>query len=186
MRFLQFLFGFPLILGGAVTVSAHPVPEVPIWGCFEEDGTTRLEVLIDPRSFSDDPEGEPYLVKRTFDLMDDGEREELKQAAKKLMEDTVAFYFEPTGEVTPAFEFVFTGLERKPLSDSEDPVMLFGVWETSLPDETQGYRIEALPEGELSVVFRNEVGGKEVERWQSLFPGEDSFVLDVTNLSKDS
>ncbi|MEM7145248.1 MAG: hypothetical protein AAF591_08925 [Verrucomicrobiota bacterium] len=172
------------IVAGVTPAWGHPVPDVPIWGSFEEDGSVRLEVLIDPRSFTDDPEGEPHLFKRTFDLMDKGERKELTKAAQKYMEDTVAFYFEPAGKVTPQFEFVFTGEAWKPLSDSEDPVMLSGVWTTKLPKGAQGYRIEALPEGELSVVFKNKLGGKVVERWQTLFPGEKSFVLDLTEFLK--
>jgi hydrogenase/urease accessory protein HupE len=166
-----------------VNAAGHAVPDVPVRGYFESDGTGRIEIEVDTRCFSDDPTGEPYLVKRTLDLMTEEEREELREEARELIRKTIAFYFEPLGRVAPEFEFEFTSHGRAVLADSEDPVMVTGEWKTTLPAGLQGYRIEALPAGELSVVFQNELDGQTVERFQVLFPGENSYLLNLTRFT---
>jgi hypothetical protein len=175
-----------LTLGLLAGAAGHAVPDVPVRGFFESDGSGRIEVEVDTRCFSDDPEGEPYLVKRTLDLMTEEEREALWEEARELIRETIAFYFEPLGRVAPEFEFEFTSHGKAALSDDEDAVMVTGVWKTTLPAGLQGYRIEALAAGELSVVYQNELDGEVVERLQVLFPGENSFVLDLTRFTAEA
>jgi hypothetical protein len=70
-----------------------------------------------------------------------------------------------------------------PLTKLDDPVMITGEWRTRLPQGLEGYRIKALPGGALSVLFINHLGGQALERVAVLFPGETSFLLDLTQLT---
>jgi hypothetical protein len=70
-------------------------------------------------------------------------------------------------------------MENAPLKHAEDPVMLTGTWKGKIPAGTTGYSIKALQTGTLSVLYHNTALGKKLERYQILFPGETSYVLDL-------
>ncbi|CAN5135644.1 hypothetical protein BH23VER1_BH23VER1_34160 [soil metagenome] len=163
-------------------VLAHPVPDVPVRGHFMEGGAMRIDVEIDTRCLEDDPENTPYLTKAIFESMDERAKTGLIKQAGAFLKATTAFHFEPSGQVEPSFSFRFTTHGAKPLEKPDDPVMITGSWETKLPEGTDGYRIEALPAGKLSVVFLNYVRGKQVPRLHVLFPGEASYTLDVSEI----
>ncbi len=162
---------------------AHPVPDVPVRAAFEADGSAVIQVEIDPRSFSEDPLNEPYLQNWVLEEMTAAERAELTAQAAALIANTVEFQFEPLGQIVPKFTFAFTTHGGEPLKKIDDPVMLLGTWRTTLPEGLQGYRIRALPAGNLSVLFLNKIRGTQVKRMQVLFPGEDSYILDLTGLT---
>jgi hypothetical protein len=66
--------------------------------------------------------------------------------------------------------------------------VLVGSWKTTLPKGLSGYRIESLKLADpaaipMNVNFLNFLGGRQVERYAVLFPGETSFVLDLTGLA---
>ncbi len=85
---------------------------------------------------------------------------------------------------TSSFEFTTHGAQ--PLLKPDDVVVLTGTWRTTIPAGLQGYRIKALEAGKLSVLFLNTIGGKSVERIAALFPGETSFLLDLTAMQASS
>ncbi|QIF05273.1 HupE/UreJ family protein [Roseimicrobium sp. ORNL1] len=109
----------------------------------------------------------------------------LAQAATFVKDTTVDFHFEPSGAFTPEFKFEFTTLNAQPLTKDEDPVMMTGNWSGPVPAGSQGYRIVAKPEGKLSVLFLNNLRGKEVSRMMVLFPKEKSFLLDLIGNSHE-
>jgi hypothetical protein len=96
----------------------------------------------------------------------------------------VALFLEPLGQVTPTFVYDFH--VQKGADETEDQgeevMVISGTWETTIPAGISGYRIKALEAGNLSVQFLNEVRGQAVERMQVLFPGEQSFTLDLAGL----
>jgi hypothetical protein len=111
------------------------------------------------------------------------EKDELVAKARDRMARFVELRFEPLGKVQPEFAFRFTGHGDKPLEGNEDPVMVTGEWRTKVPAGIEGYRVTALPGGGLSVVVVNHLRGKPVERVHVLFPGETSYLLDLTGLT---
>jgi hypothetical protein len=60
-----------------------------------------------------------------------------------------------------------------------------GNWSGTVPTGSKGYHILARPEGKLSVLFLNNLRGKEVSRTNVLFPKEKSFVLDLIGNSHE-
>jgi len=182
-----FNWSFPglalLFLCCAVDLSAHAVPDIPVQAFFEADGTCLIRVEVDPRCFATDPEKEPFLQNWVLERMTPAEKETLVAKARELVARSVELRFEPIGKVQPELAFRFTSHGDKPLQATADPVMVTGEWRTKIPAGLEGYRIKALPGEKLSVVMVNHLRGKPVERIHVLFPGETSYLLDLTGLT---
>lgn len=167
----------------AVDLRAHAVPDIPVQAFFEADGSCLIRVEVDPRCFAADPEKEAYLQNWVLERMTPAEKDALIGKARELVARSVELRFEPIGTVQPDLAFRFTSLGDKPLQATEDPVMVTGEWRTKIPAGLEGYRIKALPGEKLSVVMVNHLRGKPVERIHVLFPGETSYLLDLTGLT---
>lgn len=179
--FRPFFAAFSLVLAVALPALtlAHPIPDVPVRADFAEDGTWTLQVEVDPRCFEPDPNVALSVTNADFALLPEDKREKLKVQAQAYVKKAVEIVLDPPTKVEPAFDFVFTSHENAALKTPEDVVVLTGTWKSRLPAGTTGYSIKALPEGTLTVLYHNTALGKKVERWQALFPGETSFVLDL-------
>jgi len=106
-------------------------------------------------------------------------KEQLKTTARDYVKRVVEIVLDPAALVNPEFVFEFTTHENAPLKTPEDVVVLTGTWKTKVPAGTTGYSIKALPAGTLSVLYHNTALGKKLDRFQILFPGESSYVLDL-------
>jgi len=179
--FLSVFLVFAFVAG----VNGHPTPDIPVRAYFESDGSARIQIEVDLRLFDEKPEEELYLQSWTLKKTSEKEKVELIAKAAKYIKKVVEFRFEPLGSFNPEFKFSFTTLGGEPFKKLEDPLVLTGIWETTVPSGIQGYQIKALPEGEFSVMFVNTLKGEKVERFQSLFPGEDSFILDLSGIGSD-
>jgi len=165
---------------------AHPLPDVAVRSHFEQEGDWMLQIEIDPRSFEPDPNVAPYLTNADLGVTPVEQREKLKAKAREYVQRVVEVVLDPVAEVKPEPAWEFTAAENVPLKQPEDPVMLTGTWRTKLPAGTTGYSIKALPTGTLSVLYHNTALGKKVERFQILFPGETSYVLDLKTFTPRS
>ncbi len=182
---------FPLpvvsgLLALAAPLIAHPLPDVAFRAHFEENGGWTLQAEIDPRSFEPDPNVAPYLTKADLEFTPPEQQAKLKATAGDYIQRVVKVVLDPAVAVKPEFAWEFTTMENAPLKEPEDPVMLTGTWRGMIPAGTSGYSIEALPEGTLSVLYHNTALGKKVERYQILFPGESSYVLDLKSFTPRS
>lgn len=166
-------------LGGLAPLLAHPVPDVPVRADFAHDGSWTLQVEIDPRCFEEDPNVALSVTKADLATFPQERQQMLKTQAADYVKKVVEILLDPPVPVNPAFEFEFTTHENAPLKAPEDVVVMTGTWKTKVPEGTTGYSIKALPAGTLSVVYHNTALGKKLDRMQILFPGEDSFVLDL-------
>lgn len=162
---------------------AHPLPDIPVRASFEENGSCRIQVEVDPRCFEADPNKAPSLWYEELKNLPEADQTALKTKAHAYILQAAAFSFEPMGRLVPEFVFEFTTHGGKPLVESGDIVVLTGTWKPTIPAGIQGYRLHALPTGTMSVLFLNKLKGAEVERMQVLFPGESSYLLDLTGLS---
>lgn len=160
-------------------IFAHPVPDIPVFTSFSGD-TATVTIEIDPRSFTEDPETEPYTFHNAFRITPEEKKEKLKVQGQELVDRTIGFVFSPEKKVKPVLEFSFAGIDGAPLKGDDDPVMLIGTAEFKVPKGATGYQVVADGSGRLSVVFKNEIDGKKVERINVLFPGEESYLLDLS------
>ena len=158
---------------------AHPVPDIPVFSTFDKE-TVTIEVIIDPRSFNEDPEGKPYMHNSELGFKDGAEKQKLKDKGQDLIDCTVVFKFAPGKTLKPVFSFDFIGLDKTELKQDTDPVLLIGLATVEIPDGATSYQIIADESGALSVIFRNMLKGEEVDRYMVLFPGESSFELDIS------
>lgn len=168
-----------LLLALVSPVLAHPIPDVPVRADFAQDGSWTLQVEVDPRCFEDDPNVALSVLRGDLATFSPERQQKLKTQAAEYIKKVVEIVLDPPVPVSPAFEFEFTTHDNAPLKTPEDVVVLTGTWKTKVPEGTTGYSIKALPAGTLSVVYHNTALGKKLDRMQILFPGEESFVLDL-------
>jgi hypothetical protein len=173
---------------------SHPVPDLPVRSHFHTGGGVEIRVEVDPRAFEADPEKVDYFQKEKIESLSAGEVQQMKAKADVFVGQRLRFLFDPVGELKPAFTWEFQKLgdggvpfetdDKTLLKGSE--TVLVGWWKTSIVAGMTGYRVEALsltPEKmgmDLNVKFLNFIGGRQVERYAVLFPGETSFTLDLT------
>lgn len=182
--FSVFVLAIAILGGLATALLAHPEPDIPVRSQFAKDGTCLVTIELDPRCFVAEPITQPYTVKRALDAMTPERKAELKTRAGDLIKSSVEFLFEPAGKVEPAFEVDFGGIAEAPLKTEEDPVMLICKWKTKTPSGATGWRLQATKAAKFAVVFRNYIEGVEQPRFSVLFPGEKSFLLELTGGAK--
>ena len=180
------LFLLPFLL--AVVAEGHPVPDVLVRSYFTSSGEAEIRVEVDPRSFEAHPEEHEYLEKSAAESVDKTALETMGQTASSFLAGRVRFILEPIGEVKPEFVWSFAKLGDGPLENPDDPAVLVGSWKTQMPQGLAGFRIESITLTDpaaipMNVVFLNHLDGKQVERYAVLFPGEKSFLLDLTGLA---
>ena len=169
----------------AGSAHAHPVPDILVRSFFARDGQAEIRVEVDPRSFEANPEEHDYLEKSALAA---SSLAAMGGQAERFLASRVNFQFEPLGQVKPEFVWTFAKLGDGPLENPDDPAVLVGSWKTTLPKGLSGYRIESLKLSDpaaipMNVVFLNHLDGKQIERYAVLFPGEKSFLLDLTGLA---
>ena len=183
-----------LVLALAASVWSHPVPDLPVRSHFNPGGGAEIRVEVDPRCFEADPEKVNYFQKDKIESLSGEEIKQMKERADVFIRERLRFLFDPIGEVKPEFVWEFQKLgdggvpfetdDKALLKGSE--TVLVGSWKATVVAGMTGYRIEALamtPEkmgAPLNVMFLNFIGGRSVERYAVLFPGETSFTLDLT------
>lgn len=173
---------------------AHPVPDLPVRSHFAVGGTAEIRVEVDPRCFERDPEKVNFYQRESIEKMSTDEVKQMKARADVFVSERLRFFFDPVGELKPAFTWDFKKLgdghvpfetDDKELLKGNETVLV-GSWKTTVVNGMTGYRIEALPLTPekmgipLNVMFLNFIGGRQVERYAVLYPGEKSFTLDLT------
>lgn len=164
-------------------LQAHPTPDIPVKAVFVTGGSCTLVVEVTPRLFDPDPEKATPLINLLYRTLSDARKNELRAAAAKLVPQHVEFFFEPLGQVLPAFEFEFTGEGQKPLQEDDENVVLTGSWTMPIAAGLTGWKLRAVPNRLWSVVFQNVIDGAVHPRVAVLFPGETSYTLDLTTLN---
>lgn len=179
MKNAAFFLLLPVLLALATPCLAHPLPDVPVRADFAQDGAWTLQVEVDPRCFEPDPNVALSVTNADLALFTAERKEQLKATARDYVKRVVEVVLDPAAQVNPEFIFEFTTHDNAPLKTPEDIVVLTGTWKTKVPVGTTGYSIKALPAGTLSVLYHNTALGKKLDRFQILFPGESSYVLDL-------
>lgn len=173
-----------LLFSLATLLQAHPIPDIPVRTSFDADGSCTIRVEVDPRCFEADWESETYLLHiQMTKLMSAADTDALKARSNAFIQRGLEFFLEPQGQIKPDFTWAFTTLGGGPLVNIDDPVMVTGTWTTKVPPDALGYSIRATKTVKFAVNFENTLRGHAVERVAVLFPGEKSFVLDLTGKS---
>jgi hypothetical protein len=173
---------------------AHPEPDVPVRSSFGPDGSVTIRVEIDPRCFTRDPLNEPYLENAAMQALPEKEKAELFSKAEKFITEFIEFRALPAGVLRPAFKMKFTTFQNKELvwnaarpaentaATAQTPVVITAEWKIDASGWT-GYQIKSSSKTRLGVQFINHLNGKS-QRLNVLFPGEESYTLDLTEWAK--
>lgn len=156
---------------------------IPIQASFDQNGRTIVQVEIDLRALED---GNPNTVSlKTYGLLknvSEAQRTEWKARAKTLVENNLDFRFEPFGATTPDFKYEFTSGDGAPLKEDYDVVVITATWQATVPPGATGYSIHARDICPFPLFIANTLLGKRMDRTETLYAGNTSFVLDLTHL----
>ena len=170
----------------ATSAVAHPIPEVPIRSYFEAGGKAVIKVEVDTRVLDAEPEKAKYLFNEDLQKMSETDKANLVERSKAYAKANLEFFFLPLGQVTPEFTWKITGEVDSELTKPDQPVMVTGTWTTAVPAGMAGYQVKANESCKLGVYIHNFINGTPLERLAVLFPGEKSYVLDLTAVTGSS
>ena len=165
---------------------AHPIPDIPVIGSFERNGSASITIEVDPRCFAEDPEEVPFLQKEAFDKLGAQEKKELADKARTLMQKALRVRFGSEEWFFPEFRFDFLTKEHETIVLDGKVIVIRGIFERNLNAETASYQIKAMDAAPYDLVFTNVVDGKPLRRVNVLWPDEESFVLDLAPLLAES
>jgi hypothetical protein len=156
----------------------HPIPDIPILGSFNSDGNSSIIIEIDPRSFAEDPESIPFITANAFKDFPDSNKTELLLKAQEMIRNAFDLRFGETSWFLPDFDLNFTEKDAGDLSE-DNIVVIKGRHDTFLESNSTFYQIRAKEEAPYDLIFTNQIDGKPQRRVNVLFPGEESFKLDL-------
>lgn len=165
---------------------AHPIPDLPVIGSFERNGSASITIEVDPRCFAEDPEEVPFLEKEAFAKLNSEEKKALTDQARNLIQKALRVRFGSEEWFFPEFRFEFLAKEHETIILDGDIVVLRGTYQRTLPSHLKTYQIKALESADYDLIFTNIVDGKPFKRVNVLWPGEESFALDLPSVLPES
>ena len=176
MKFLKTSLLIPLL---SALLHGHPIPDIPVIGKFNSDGTSSIYIEIDTRSFAEDPEQVPFLTNSAFKQLSDSNKTDLILQAKSMIENALQLRFGDNDWYLPEFEFDFVEQDGGDLSE-ENILVLQGQYDISLDNNSGFYQIRSQDEAPYDLIFTNQINGKPQKRVNVLFPNEESFKFDLS------
>jgi hydrogenase/urease accessory protein HupE len=154
---------------------AHPIPDLPVFGSFDDNGTSKILIEIDPRGFAEDPEAESFLTSDTLNDFNISERNDLLEQAKGLIKKSLLIRLNEEPWNLPEFEYGFS--EPRMVEFSDAPIILLEATAKLSRETNATYQIKAKESAPLDLIFTNRLNGIPHRRVNVLFPGEESFAL---------
>ncbi len=176
---MKFLITSLLITLLSALLHGHPIPDIPVIGKFNSDGSSSIYIEIDTRSFAEDPEQVPFLTNSAFKQLSDSNKTDLILQAKSMIENALQLRFGDNDWYLPEFEFDFVEQDGGDLSE-ENILVLQGQYDISLDNNSGFYQIRSQDEAPYDLIFTNQVNGKPQKRVNVLFPNEESFKFDLS------
>lgn len=154
---------------------AHPIPDLPVFGSFDNNGTSNILIEIDPRGFAEDPEAESFLTSDNLNDFNISERNDLLKQAKGLVKKSLLIRLNEEPWNLPEFEYGFS--EPRMVEFSDAPIILLEATAKLSRETNATYQIKAKESAPLDLIFTNRLNGIPHRRVNVLFPGEESFAL---------
>jgi len=166
MKFLKTSLLIPLL---SALLHGHPIPDIPVIGKFNSDGSSSIYIEIDTRSFAEDPEQVPFLTNSAFKQLSDSNKTDLILQANSMIENALQIRFGDNDWYLPEFEFDFVEQDGGDLSE-ENIFVLQGQYDIFLDDNSSFYQIRSKETAVYDLVFINQINGKPQKRVNVLFP----------------
>jgi hydrogenase/urease accessory protein HupE len=170
-----------LLLSTFALLNGHPIPDIPVIGDFDQNGSSVITVEIDTRSFADDPEEVPMLSGPAFDKLTAEEKRDLLLEGKNLISEALLIRFDEKEWFLPDFEYDFEKKIGGNTVEESDTFIIRGYARRKLSSGSKSYQIRAKETAAYDIIFTNRLNGIPQKRVNVLFPGENSFTLDLTN-----
>jgi hypothetical protein len=170
-----------LLLSTFALLNGHPIPDIPVIGDFDQNGSSVITVEIDTRSFADDPEEVPMLSGPVFNKLTAEEKKDLLLVGKNLISEALLIRFNGKEWFLPDFDYDFEKKVGGNTVEESDTFVIRGYARRKLSSESQSYQIRAKESAAYDIIFTNRLNGIPQKRVNVLFPGENSFTLDLTN-----
>ena len=159
---------------------AHPIPDLPIFGQFDQNGSSQIEVEIDPRAFADDPEAEPFLTVPALEELNMSARQYLLDQSFELLESSLQIRMNEQSWYLPDFAYEFAETVNK--DENNQTIVKIRAFTSVERESNASYQIRAKETAPLDLIFTNQINGVPHRRVNVLFPGEESFALPLPAL----
>jgi hypothetical protein len=159
---------------------AHPIPDLPIFGKFDQNGSSQIEVEIDSRAFADDPEAEPFLTVPALEELNMSARQYLLDQSFELLESSLQIRMNEQSWYLPDFAFKFAETVNK--DENNLTIVKIRAFTSVERESNASYQIRAKETAPLDLIFTNQINGIPHRRVNVLFPGEESFALPLPAL----
>ena len=159
---------------------AHPIPDLPIFGHFDQNGSSQIEVEIDPRAFAEDPEAEPFLSEPALEELNMSVRQYLLDQSFELLESSLQIRMNEQSWYLPDFAYEFAETVNK--DENNQTIIKIRAFTSVERESNASYQIRAKETAPLDLIFTNQINGVPHRRVNVLFPGEESFVLPLPAL----
>jgi len=159
---------------------AHPIPDLPIFGKFDQNGSSQVEVEIDPRAFADDPEAEPFLTVPALEELNMSARQYLLDQSFELLESSLQIRMNEQSWYLPDFAYEFAETVNK--DENNQTIIKIRAFTSVERENNASYQIRAKETAPLDLIFTNQINGLPHRRVNVLFPGEESFALPLPAL----
>jgi hypothetical protein len=159
---------------------AHPIPDLPIFGKFDQNGSSLVEVEIDPRAFADNPEAEPFLTVPALEELNMSARQSLLDQSFELLESSLQIRMNEQSWYLPDFTFEFAKTVNK--DENNQTIVKIRAFTSVERESNASYQIMAKETAPFDLIFTNQINGVPHRRVNVLFPGEESFALPLPAL----
>jgi len=166
------------------SVEAHPIPDLPVFGSFDKNGTAKVTAEVDPRAFSKDPEAVPFLTSNALEEFNVSARQNLLTQSFELIESSLQIRMGHQEWHLPDFQFEFTETENK--DENNETIIKIRAFTSVERENHTTYQIRARETASLDLIFANEINGVPQRRVNVLFPGEESFVLPLPPIENNA
>ncbi len=162
---------------------AHPIPDLPVFGIFDKNGSNQIIIEIDPRAFAKDPEEEPFLTAPALAKLDASSQKDLLREASQMLESSLLIRMNAQKWHLPHFQYEFTETNKK--DENNQTIVLIQAISEIFLEGNATYQIKAKETATLDLIFTNQINGIPHRRVNVLFPGEESFVLNLPTLENN-
>ena len=159
---------------------AHPIPDLPIFGKFDQNGSSQVEVEIDPRAFAEDPEAEPFLTVPALEELNMSDRQNLLDQGFELLESSLQIRMNEQKWYLPNFAYEFDETVNK--DENNQTIVKIRAFTSVERESNASYQIRSKETAPLDLIFTNQINGIPHRRVNVLFPGEESFALPLPAL----
>jgi hypothetical protein len=155
-------------------ILAHPLPDIPVRTNYENNQLS-IQIEVDLRCLTDDPNGSPYILKSDLEKWSDAKKNETLAQVLSYAQQRIEFLLQPKGPQHQKWEARYLKLGGEALVENNDVVVVALEFQIAIKEPNLSYSVRSTRSNTLSVEVINMKNGKVIPRHVSLFPGEKSY-----------